>query len=80
MCDILNQYGKNVSDTNSATTTSELAVVSANETTNVCTTYTPSDIALNTKNSNMAIDTTTAVFAGANFSGTTTINVMINKN
>lgn len=74
MCDLLHSYGRenNTNNTkNSAGNSSQLALMN--------NTTTTSDLTIQNTTSQMAIDTTTAVFAGANFSGETTINVMINK-
>jgi hypothetical protein len=75
MCDIIHQYGNSPATETITSASTVMSIPSTsilphnNKTTN--------DAYLHTSKANISLDATSAVFAGANFSGDTTINVMI---
>jgi hypothetical protein len=76
MCDILHAYGKQ----EKTPVMSTVAKPNATPTATITKTLEASQLKVQSTTSQVQIDTTSAVFAGANFSGPTSINVMINQN
>jgi hypothetical protein len=81
MSDILHCYGKdNIKDGTALLCKPTSTVTRASATSTMSTVPQGSEITVENNTSKMSIDTSSAVFAGATFTGPTSINVMINKN